>query len=669
MAIGLVLIIAATYWQVPQLGFTNWDDQLHITENERFQPVSAQNVLYFWWHPGASKSGRAPKVYEQLYQPITFTVWALIALISLRPTALPIVGGNPSRLDPHLFHAANLIVHILCALLVFAILRLLLRRLEQTRLKVEQARLKVEQTSAFGSGAIDGAAFCGALFWALHPVQVEAVAWVTGFNNVLSGFFALLGLWIHLENSAAPAERAGRGRREGLALLCFALALCSKPTAATLPCIAWLLDVLILERPAGKAALALAGWGLLSLICVLMNHAVQPVNPAIVTPLWSRPFITADALCFYLKQLIWPLRLAVDYGRTPGVVLGLLWNQPWWLIPFVLVGLAWWRRRAWPVAAAGVAIFFLYPLPTSGPVPYYFHGYSTVADRYLYLGLLGPALILAWGLTRRPSPVAYGIAAICLLLYGFTDTIQVATWDNSFSLWQHTIDVNPHSWVGYSNLGMAMIRSDDPNSGAALGRRAVLLNPQYAVAHYTVGLGLARQGDLSHARDEFGAAIALSPDYLGAYVNLAAVCLLEGRYEEAASSARHALQLDPNRGEAYQYLGIALAQLGDLSGAVEALRKKVALQPEDSDGYAKLSMVLRMTGQDEPAIEAAAHAVQLNPAYPPAHFALVQALTKAGRLGEAHAEWLAIQRLEPGNQAAAEALRERPADNSASKVH
>src|SRR5215813_1795845 len=222
----LVLVTLAVFWQVHGYQFVLWDDGLHIFDNPYLQALTFDNILAFWRKP-----------YAELYMPLTYTLWALTAAVSRGVTANP-TDGVP--LDPQVFHALNLLVHLLSVLVVWRIVRLLLSRI------VTRPALTRVAWAAAG----------GALLFAVHPLQVEAVAWVTGFKDVLGGFLSCVAVWQYLRyasgsvEAASPPKAAGGQVRRSvgrywLATGVFVLALLAKPTAVVVPVVAWILDVWI----------------------------------------------------------------------------------------------------------------------------------------------------------------------------------------------------------------------------------------------------------------------------------------------------------------------------------------------------------------------------------------------------------------------------------------
>ena len=228
-ALLCVLVTFTVFGQVARFAFVWWDDGLFIFENPYLQSLTFDHVLAFWWAP-----------YAELYVPLTYTLWALTAAV-VRGTSAHPAGAGP--LAPAWFHGLNLLGHLVCVLVVWRLVRLLLDRTTPP------------QAPGLALRRVEWAACGGALLFAVHPLQVEAVAWVSGFKDVLCGVLSCVAIWQYLQYACSSAEAAAsdtssseQGRRGPigrywLATGAFALALLAKPTAVVVPVVAWLLDV------------------------------------------------------------------------------------------------------------------------------------------------------------------------------------------------------------------------------------------------------------------------------------------------------------------------------------------------------------------------------------------------------------------------------------------
>lgn len=338
--------------------------------------------------------------------------------------------------SPAAFHATNLVAHVIATLLAYGLLWQLLRRTAR------------EPTTRWRKPV---AAAAGALLFGIHPLQIEAVAWVSGLRDVLGGMFGMAALWLFV--------LAGDGRRRWLAYtgacIAFLLALGSKPGMVCLPAVALLIGWHY--RPRFLAA-TLLPWFVIALAWAYLTGRVQPSAELArgLAPIWARPLIAADALAFYLGKLVWPAALCAEYGRSPDAVLAsgkLYWT---WLLPAaVAAALAAWRRTRW--ALVPLAVFVVALGPTLGLVPFNYQVVSTVADRYAYFALIGPA----WGLgvilarIRVPWP-ALSVAALAVVTMA-----HLRVWTDSEHLFAATLRVNPRSWKALHNFGNVLDNRGD----------------------------------------------------------------------------------------------------------------------------------------------------------------------------------------------------------------
>lgn len=413
----LIAVTLAAFCRAMTADFTNWDDSQTTYANPHLDPPTLGNIGWFWSH-----------AYMDIYAPLPFTMWGGLLLIS----KLPVPDQMGVAFNPWIFHAANLLLHIIAVLAAFELLRCLVKH--------------------------KGAAAVGALLFAVHPVQVEPVAWISGAKDLLYGLFALIALWQYVQYAqAAPASHEQNETTRPpvhyiLASLAFVLALFSKPTAVVVPLLAFVIDCWLLRRSWRKSLAVLWPWFVLSVLFAVIAKLAQPA-PNVEWSYWSRPVVAADALAFYLYKLIYPVHLAVDYGRNPGWLMHSSVRYWTWVVP-VLVALGMWlaRKRARWLAAGGL-LFLICLLPVLGLSPFDFQLYSTVADHYLYLAMIGPALVAGSLLAQWWRAIHVVIAAIVLAALATGTFLQTRHWQNTLTLFQHNLAVNPHSGLSHQNLG------------------------------------------------------------------------------------------------------------------------------------------------------------------------------------------------------------------------
>lgn len=520
LALALVAAVLLVHGRSLAFGFVAWDDLAHVSGNARFDPPTLPSLAQFW-------SGS----FEHLYVPLAYSVWWGIAVLS---------RACVGRLEPAFFHGANLLLHVGCALLV---LRWLSALLEDRR-----------------------AAFAGALFFALHPLQVESVAWVSELRGLLAallGFAALLAQF--------------RGRRYS-ALALFALALLAKPSAVCFALFLPLLEFGWQRRSLGETLASSWPWLALAAGALAATRAAQPGEALqAVAPLADRPRVALDALGFYLEKLVWPAGLVADHGRSPAVVLAGGW--PWLATLVVALALAaplWLRERRRGLVALALSAAAL--LPVLGFVPFGFQEISTVADRYAYLALPGAALFLGLCLRSLGARAFAPAFALCAAL-GVASAVQAGYWRDTRTLFERVLERNPRSTVALDNLGYAAIERGEFEQACEYYRRSLELRPGNARALDDLGVAECDLGrfdpGLAHVRQ----AIAADPGYLRARENLVAGLGRSGRLPEAEAAAREFAALLPDEPRALLPLARVLRVRGQRDEAGSVLQRVLERAP------------------------------------------------------------------------------------------
>lgn len=413
----IILAILLAMWPLLGSDFSSLDDPATISGNKRFNPVTLETLKNYWTAPAYG-----------LYVPVTYTVWSLLSLVARTNTPDP----SGIQLNPWIFHSANVAFHIISALTVRRILMLLIRN--------------------------RAAALIGALLYAVHPLQVEAVGWTSGTKDVLAGMFGLIAICLYLRwsgNDRKSIKNIKSMLRYVAALLSLATAMLSKPSAMTVPVLIVILDWLVIRRPLKNVLQSAWPWLVISGICMIVARMAQPATGIWEPPLWARPFIVGDSIAFYLYKLIWPMGLAVDYGRHPQWAM----QQPWfyftWIAPAALLGVLWWYRKRSCIPLAALLVFAIAPAPVLGLVTFLFQYFSTPADHYVYLAMLGPALALGWLLGSVPKPWLQRLAIAVIVLLGIRTHLQSYTWRDDFALFGHSVEVSPNGLLALNNLGSA----------------------------------------------------------------------------------------------------------------------------------------------------------------------------------------------------------------------
>jgi len=520
---GILLLVAAVYAQV--LGFRFlpfWDDDTNIHRNPLYSPLSWGGVLQFWKEP-----------FQQLYIPVTYTVWAGLVALS-RMIAGTSVTFGPIAAPP--FHAMNLAAHLLATAMVFLIVRRMLPALSPSRVTAKPLLL---------------ASAAGALLFGLHPIQVEPVAWVSGLRDLLGGAFSLAAMTLFL----SVLDRGEGSRfpllRYGAATLLLLLAFGSKPGSVVTPLMALVCGTLLLharKRPF-TTLLWLVPWFAAAFLEVVLTSRAQPAAELArgLVPLWARPLVACDALSFYLGKLLWPYDpwgLCADYGRSPNSLFDagvLFWS---WILPVVIgVGLICIKKlRPWLVPAALLAAGVL---PTLGLIPFNFQVVSTVSDRYLYLAMLGPALAFSMILIRMPRVLA--VVTAVLLICGWTAAtlVQLPDWSSGERFFPATLRRNPTSWKSRHNYACTLDAQGKLPEALAEFTEAVRLRPSNAEAYNDMALTLLKLGRMEDSIRSFQQSLQVRAT-AGAARNLAAVLLMNGDPGQAVQVYRAAMRIDPS---------------------------------------------------------------------------------------------------------------------------
>lgn len=610
------LFLLGVFWQVGRFDFCCLDDPVNVLENRWLRPLSWAGVARFWQKPFAG-----------LYAPVAYTFLAAETWLAEGPPS----QGLPS-LDPRVFHWGNLCLHLLTTLVVYYLLR---------------------QWIAHEACAAIGAALFG-----LHPLQVESVAWVTESRGLLAGLFGSLAL-LGYSYWLGPIE-ASKHRGMGawlFASVCFLLAILSKPTAAAIPLMAAVIAVGWYRRPARLAAATLGPWMIVAVGIAAWTAQQQPAEAmAFVPPWWARPWIALDAISFYLTKLVLPYRMSVDYGRTPAAVMASGWNSLMWLLPvqvavviaFVDDRRSWWTALALMVAGLG---------PVLGLVPFGFQNYSTVADRYMYLAMLGPALAVAHLAKKAWSPPVAGLALAALAACTFLSYQQVQHWTDSGAILAQALAVNPKSNLAELNIGVALFREKKLDEAEAKFRAVVARDPGGVEAKLHLGQVLQTEGKLAESATYYQEALVRQPRSARGQLNLGIALVQMGKSAEGLAHLEQAREIDPDSASVRAGLGFGLVASGRAAEGLEEFRQAVALEPFSASIRHNLAIELVRLGRPAEAIEHFEAMSAIDPNNPAPYYGLGSVYARLGQPARAIEEYrkalaLAPEWVEPANNLA-----------------
>ena len=577
----LALFFAAfiVYGSTLRHGFLEHDDDQHISRNPRMQTITAEGIAAFW---GGS--------YLGLFIPVTYSYWT-------GAVALSHLGQSDQEVPyvrPWIFHLGNILLHALNAYLVYVLLR------------------------RFGAEAF--AALVAAMVFLLHPIQVEAVAWVSGAKDLLSTCLAL-GAMIFYSSSIGLARTAKQNRLAQClnylaASALFGLAILAKPSTVVLPLL-FLAQEFYGARRLSMIALLRVVPHLLGVGALLYFTGASQVveGPFVPVPLWLRPFVAGDSVIFYLRQLFWPFNFAVDYGRRPDLLLQDQVRLTLATLPYILGGALLWnyrqqRGKAW---VAAYAIFVVSLLPTLGFLQFSYAFFSLVCDRYAYLAMLGAAVLAATVFQSRIHRAGVIAAAALITFLGVQSARLATTWASEETLFGHSIDVEPEGAVALVGLS-----NDRANKGfwadtIPFLERASKALPTWGRPYNNLGTTYLNLGNKAEAVVKYRMALQYFPNYPMAQSNLCAALAGLEQFDEAEVACRASMAMAPDFDMPLLNLGYIQMRRGRLAEGEQAFRAALALSPGSYKARRNLTIALK---QAHRCAEAIVHFKLLNQDYP-----------------------------------------------------
>jgi len=621
LVLGLGLVAAVVLCFSPALpGDFLWDDDLHITVNPTI--VGPLGLKEIWTTAAAN------------YFPLVLTnFWVQHALWGLNPFG---------------YHVVTLLFHALAAVLLGRVL---------VRLNVRGAWL-------------------GAALWALHPVQVESVAWICELKNTQSAVFflgAILGWlrWLEVGRvsdppSASPTRSQGESSTRlsvshsayAGALVCALLAILSKPSTVPLPVVLALCVWWRRGRFTWRDLIPLVPFFLLSFGAAGWTIWEQRVNSGAQGAAWAQTWperfvIAGNAVWFYIGKLAWPADLIFIYPRWEIAA------TPLALVPLagvMLVVAGLWRGRAGALRPGFFAAIFFGALlfPVLGFFSIYFFRYAFVGDHFQYLASMGPLALAGAAITVALDrwPAVFGRArtvfsALLIGGLGFLTWRESAVYLSSETLWRATLARNPAASMGWFNLGSTLLKAGRHEEAIACLREGLRLRPDDAPGYNDLGCELVVVGRAEEALPIFARALELRPAYAEVHNNLGNALRSLGRVDEAVARYERALQLKPAYAEAHNNLGCELAAKGRTTEAIYHLEQAVRLNPVNSTNHNNLGNALRDAGRTDAAIASYGRALELTPDFAEVHANLGRALMAARRVPEALERFASAARWAP----------------------
>jgi protein O-mannosyl-transferase len=593
----LLVMIAAVFGQVKSHDFVNYDDQLFVYENAHVREgLSASSIAW------------SMTALEPNWHPVTW-------LTLLLDVQLFGVHSGAHALINVLFHAAASV------LLLLVLLR--------------------------ATGFLWRSSIVAMLF-AIHPLHVESVAWISERKDVVSTLFFMLTLLFYV----AWAQRKSR-RDWILAIVMFILGLLSKGMLVTLPFVLLLMDYWPLRRAElfdvrSMLRLAIEKWPFFALLvpAIWINIAAQKAIAAVgSTESISLPVRIGNAFLAYLAYLrktVWPFDLAIPYpyhsiSSSASIAAGLV-------VIGVTIALLAWRKH--PYVTAGWLWYLGTLVPVIGLVQI---GSQSMADRYTYIPLIGIFFAAVWWIAdvtstrrtlRKPVAIATGIILIGFAAIAYR---QAAFWKDSVALFTHTLAVTERNAVAHSNLASALLSQSQFDRAAAHFREAIEIRPNQDLPHEGLAMALLGQGRNEEATIEFRKALQIGPENGSALAQLGRMELTSGRSAEAVALLQQAAARDPQP----RILGtLALAQ-GKVEEAIPHFERAVANAPDDADARNDLAAALARVGRDQEALANYEAAIRVAPNQYDARMNLGALLGRLGRSADALEQFKQAAKLRP----------------------
>ncbi len=621
----LLSIIVGSYIQVINYGFINYDDPIYVTENRFLQDGitwSAVKVAFV-------------SVYAANWHPLTWLSHMLDIQLY--------------RFNPGMHHLTNVLFHLVNSILLF----FALKRMTRDLLK---------------SAAV-------AVLFAIHPLHVESVAWVSERKDVLSAFFWMLTIFFYSRYAEKPGIK-----RYSLVFLACGLGLMAKPMLVTLPFVLLLLDYWPLGRISlrgthrsveGEATLdpgaSREWWSIfVRLIIEKIPLFILVVGAAIITfiaqksggavgsldliPLSARLGNAVVAYGIYLLKTIWPMNLSVFYPYSLNIPLWKVACSAAFLAGVSAVSVFWIRR--FPYLIVGWLWYLGTLIPVIGLIQV---GSQSFADRYTYIPLTGIFIMLAWGLPQlfdRGKAGRFALQAISatglVALLSLT-WLQVSYWKNDMTLFRHAIEVTQNNYLAHNILGKVLLMEKKYDEAVEHFREAIRIKPTYAQARVSLGITLYETGQIDAAIDQYKEAIRIKEDFVDAYYNLAVALKAKGDTADAIKRYRQVLSLEPYHAKAHNNLGYLLSQEGKYDEAIIHYRQALSINHRFDRAYMNLVVALNKQNKHGEAMATLVQAISFLPEDPSLRCALGDLYRVKGQNEAAGVSYQKALDLEPGS--------------------
>ncbi|MEO7085099.1 MAG: tetratricopeptide repeat protein [Gemmatimonadaceae bacterium] len=578
--VAAVTIIA--FLPVLRAGFVAWDDPQNFLTNPNYRGLGWQQLAWMWttFHMGH-------------YVPLS---WMTLGL-----------DYDLWQMNPAGYHLTNLIIHCANAVLIYAL------ALELLGKDGRETRDSPHGFKAYASAAI------AALFFAVHPLRVESVAWITERRDVLSLFFYLASVVAYIRGATPSNSRVWYS----LALIFGAFAMLSKATAMTLPAALLLLEIYPLRRLGGavrwqsveakNVLFGLVPFVLLSAAAAALSIAALHPGARAQLTLGAKVAVSAYSIVFYLLKTLIPVRLSPLYPMPLNVdPLSAVFLAAYCTV-ITVSGVAWLLRKRFPAVSVAWLAFVIITLPMLGVVQ---NGPQIAADRYTYHSAAVFALLLGAGIFRLPR-AAYtatlGVASAIVLTLGTLTWRQTQVWHDSETLWSRVLELEPNSAVAEYGIGQLRVSSGKIDEGIAHYERGIAIDSSYADVYNNLGMALASRNRFDEASKAYARAVIIRPRFDEAYNNWGVALSQKGDIDGASKAFAQALAINPSLADAQFNWGYALLQSGKPAEAAEHFRLSASLRPGDSANYFNWGLALAHQGKLNEAVAKFREALRIDP--------------------------------------------------------
>lgn len=628
----IVFLALAAYSSSLDNGFVNWDDPSYVIDNYSIRSLSPQNLLRLFTRPQSS-------------------YYALLVFFSYA------IEYHFFALNPYAYHLTNLLFHIFNSLLVFVIIFLLCKKIT--------------------------VALITAILFAIHPLHVESVAWITERKDVLCALFFLFSLLLYIKftenlnsnNKPLIAKRRKKRMFYLFSLICFLMALLSKPMAVTLPLVLLLIDYYTLHNPNGAKVVSLPEinselkltatrnrfirnsilnkipFFVLSIVFGFIALSLQKSAGTIRSAFYLDPLphiLTAlRNFVFYPIKLLLPFKLSAYYPYPPVINLFLTpFMLPAIIVITTLLIVSRCRKNN-PGLLFGLGFYSITILPTLQLVPV---GNVIFADRFSYLPSIGLFFLAAMAITfigtkiihyprLRIARLRTFAVVLAIAIFSFITFQRCPVWRNGQTLWLDTIKKYPKIPTAHLNLGEAFLNEGDLEAAIAALLQSKELDPNQVNVYSNLGDAYQKKGLLKEAEAEFITALSLNSEDPIVHNNLGLVYAKQGISNSARNEFNEAISLKSDYAEPHNNLGLVYSREGNVEPAGEEFRKAISINCLFRDAYHNLANSLEAQGKFGEAIDNYRKAVELKLDFAPAYNDLGFVYAKTGRLTEAITEF------------------------------